>query len=482
MTKNKTFAGFNFDNSYINLPDGFYQKILPEPVKKPELIRLNENLASSFGLDIDLLKSQKGAEFFAGNFIAPQSEAIALAYAGHQFGNLVPQLGDGRAVLLGEMLDNQGNRFDIQLKGSGKTKFSRRGDGRAALGPVIREYILSEAMCALGIRTTRSLAFVTTDEKVQREKALPGGIITRIASSHIRVGTFEYFAANGDFDAVKKLADYTINRHYKECNESSDSYLELLKKVCSSQAKLIASWMGVGFIHGVMNTDNTSIAGETIDYGPCAFMDYFNPMQVYSSIDRYGRYAYMNQPYIGQWNLARFAQSILPLLDDNMEKAVEIAEEVVVEFSGIYEKQWLKVMRCKLGLTNSMEEDKDLINELLDIMDKNELDFTNTFRNLKDNNDDALSDWKNKWLGRLQKDDNDIEESYKLMDRSNPVFIPRNHKIEKALKLAVEEDDYSIVDELIEVLSNPYHDRKKFDEYKNPPMVNEVVQATFCGT
>lgn len=486
---NHIFAGLNFDNSYAKLPNHFYSKTPPVPVKKPSLIQLNQRLAKELALNIKELKSEKGAQLFSGNFIAPGSETIALAYAGHQFGNFVPQLGDGRAVLLGEITNKKGQRFDIQLKGSGQTPFSRRGDGRAALGPVIREYIVSEAMHTLNIRTTRSLAFITTGEPVFRETALPGAIITRIASSHIRIGTFEYFAVRGDLEALKTLGDYTIARHYPKCEGKENPYIALLKEVIDAQAKLIASWMHIGFIHGVMNTDNTSIAGETIDYGPCAFMDEYNPGQVFSSIDSQGRYAYVNQPYIAQWNLARFAQAILPLLDENIENAVEVAEELISTFPPIYKSYWQDGMRKKLGLFTKGDNDAELIDELLNIMHKNQADFTNIFRQLSNLNElkgkfnyPEFHVWEHKWKQRLYQENKSPEEHIDLMRSVNPAFIPRNHIIEAVIKAAIEDNNFSPMEEMISVLSNPYNDQPEFIRYTIPPLPEEKVAATFCGT
>lgn len=484
---NQTFASLNFDNSYAKLPNHFYSKTSPIPVGNPSVIKLNEELAKELGLNTEELKKKKGAEFFSGNFIAPGSEPISLAYAGHQFGNFVPQLGDGRAVLLGEIIDKSGQRLDIQLKGSGQTPFSRRGDGRAALGPVIREYIVSEAMNALNIRTTRSLAFVTTGEQVFRETPLPGAIITRVARSHIRVGTFEYFAARGDIDALKTLSDYTISRHYPQCAGMQNPYISLLKEVIVAQAKLVASWMHIGFIHGVMNTDNTSIAGETIDYGPCAFIDEYNPGQVFSYIDSQGRYAYANQPYIAQWNLARFAQSLLPLLNEDIDNAVEIAEELISSFGAIYEEYWLDGMRKKIGLFTKKEGDAELINNLLNIMAKNNADFTNTFRQLSNPDmvilDNAeFKEWKNNWQKRLQKENKNPDTHYELMRNVNPAFIPRNHRIEEVIKAAVEDNDFSLMEKMLHVLSKPYKDQPEFIHYSIPPKPEERVAATFCGT
>lgn len=487
--KSNIFAGLNFENSYAKLPNNFYEKIEPKPVSNPTLIKLNTALAKQLGLNTKQLGSQKGTDFFSGNFIAPQSDPIALAYAGHQFGHFTPQLGDGRAVLLGEIIDEQGQRFDVQLKGSGQTPFSRRGDGRAALGPIIREYIVSEAMNVLGVKTTRSLACVTTGESVFRKTALPGAIITRIASSHIRVGTFEYFAARREFESIKTLSDYTINRHYQQYTNTDNPYIGLLKETIDRQAQLIANWMGNGFIHGVMNTDNTSIAGETIDYGPCAFMDEYNPAQVFSSIDHQGRYAYINQPYIAQWNLSRFSQTILPLLDKHIENAVNVAKELIASFHSKYEDYWLDIMRKKIGLSTRYDDDKNLITELLNIMHETHSDFTNSFRALSNprecnhaiNSPDFLA-WLKKWNQRLKKENKNQKECSTLMKSVNPAFIPRNHRIEQAIQLATEKNDFSMMEELITVLANPYKDQPKFAHYATPPKPEERVTETFCGT
>lgn len=478
------FAGLNFDNSYARLPNHFYSKTSPVAVSNPKLIELNTNLAKDLGLNLKELKTKQGAEFFAGNYIAPGSMPIAMAYAGHQFGSFVPQLGDGRAILLGEIIDQKSKRLDIQLKGSGQTTFSRRGDGRAALGPVIREYIVSEAMHALNISTTRSLAFVTTGEQVFRETALPGAIITRIASSHIRVGTFEYFAARGDLEALKALSDYTIARHYPECAATENPYISLLKEVLTAQAKLVASWMHVGFIHGVMNTDNTSIAGETIDYGPCAFMDEYNPAQVFSSIDQNGRYAYINQPYIAQWNCARFAETILPLFNNDIEKSFEIAEDIIKTFPSIYSSYWLDGIRKKIGLLTAQADDDKLIKDLLTIMHQSNADFTNTFRNLANSKIDnpKFLEWKKAWQIRLDSENKNFKEHTKLMNSVNPAFIPRNHLVERVIKSAVEDNDFSPLKTILNILNKPYNNQTKFLDYTTLPNDEERVAATFCGT
>jgi uncharacterized protein YdiU (UPF0061 family) len=486
--RTKKFANLKFANSYVDLPSSFYEEILPAKISNPVLIDFNESLGKELNLDPKAFYSQKGYDFLAGNYIADGSKPIALAYAGHQFGNFVPSLGDGRAILLGEIIVDS-KRYDIQLKGSGKTKFSRNGDGKAALGPVIREYIISEAMYNLGIKTTRSLAVVKTGEYVQREKMLPGAILTRVASSHIRVGTFEYFAARSDIASIKKLADYVINRHFKYFKDTENQYLQLLDEVVLQQAKLIASWMSVGFIHGVMNTDNCLIIGETIDYGPCAFMDEYNPNKVFSSIDTISRYAYANQPFVGYWNLARFAQAILPLLDDNINKALDKAEESLNNYYVHYKKIWLNIFSKKIAITNIKHSDEELINQLLQIMHKNKLDFTNIFSNLylyliSDNEqiDICLQEWVVTWKNRLNAEEVTNEDKILLLQKNNPVYIPRNHLVEKVINKAVEEDDYSDMKMLIKILEKPYDYNIKDDFYTKPPKPEERVLQTFCGT
>jgi uncharacterized protein YdiU (UPF0061 family) len=504
------FAGLHFDNSYARLPGQFYESILPEQFRAPSLIKLNETMAEKLGLNVDQLKTEKGVRFFAGQFIAPGSSPIALAYSGHQFGRFVPTLGDGRAHLLGEMVTADGERFDLQLKGSGRTSFSRSGDGRAALGPVMREYIISEAMHALNVKTTRALAFVTTGESVQRETSLPGAILTRVASSHIRVGTFEYFAARNDWDSIKILSDYTINRHYPECLSTANPYIALLKSVINSNAQLIASWMAIGFIHGVMNTDNTLVSLETIDYGPCAFMDEYDPQTVFSSIDKHGRYAYANQPTIGKWNMGRFAQTILPLLDQDLAKASVIANELVETFDELYHSHWLKLMSRKLGLFTIKDGDDKLIQSLLNIMQSEKLDFTNTFRQLsnvlassnrhcEERSDAAIcwsyaqtdcraalamtdAGWIESWLKKLQFENKPIEAHINLMKSTNPAFIPRNYLVEAAINSATKTGDFAPMEELLSVLKQPYLDQPQYTTYTKPPRPEERVCKTFCGT
>jgi len=492
----ETTAAFAFENTYARLPDRFYARLNPTPVAAPRLVRLNKNLAVHLGLDPEQLASPDGVALLAGNRLPERGEPIAMAYAGHQFGGFVPQLGDGRAILLGEVIDRDGVRRDIQLKGSGRTPFSRSGDGRAALGPVLREYIVSEAMAALGIPTTRSLAAVMTGETVWRETALPGAVLTRVASSHIRVGTFQYFAARRDVDALKQLADYVIARHYPQAGTAPNRYRALLDAVIARQAELIAKWMQVGFIHGVMNTDNMSIAGESIDFGPCAFMDTYHPQTVYSSIDQGGRYAYGNQPRIAQWNLARFAETLLPLLGEIEEAALAEAQGAIDSFAELFEAAHLAAFRRKLGLTEPREGDAALIQDLLDRMAAQNADFTLTFRALCDaavSSDDetaralfaepkAFDEWAVKWRTRLAEGIVDPGLRQATMRGVNPAFIPRNHLVEEAISAAVNNQDFSPFETLITVLASPYAEQPHFSRYALPPRPEEVVHQTFCGT
>jgi uncharacterized protein YdiU (UPF0061 family) len=460
-------------------------------------VRLNERLVRDLNLDPIFLSSPEGIEVLAGNRVPERAEPLAMAYAGHQFGNFVPQLGDGRAILLGELIDRSGIRRDIQLKGSGLTPFSRRGDGRAVLGPVLREYIVSEAMAALGIPTTRALAAVTTGETVWRERPLPGAILTRVASSHIRVGTFQFFAARGDAEATRQLADYVIGRHYPEAAQAENRYLALLNLVIARQAALIAQWMQVGFIHGVMNTDNMSIAGETIDFGPCAFMDAYHPETVYSSIDVMGRYAYGNQPRIAQWNLARFAETLLPLLDEDIDRAIEAAQSAIAGFVPIFEAAHLGGFRRKLGLLRPEDGDSALIKDLLACMAANGADFTLTFRRLCDaaadsGHDGALcalfedpsacAGWLEKWRPRLAGEGGDPAERGAVMYRANPVYIPRNHRVEEAIAAAQAEGDFGPLEKLLTVLAAPFEDQPGFEHYADRPRPDQIVRETFCGT
>jgi uncharacterized protein YdiU (UPF0061 family) len=478
---------FPFNNTYDQLPEHFYSRRMPTPVKNPQLIKLNEPLATQLGLDFKKLNSLVGAALFSGNSISKDSNPIAMVYAGHQFGYFVPQLGDGRAILLGEIVDKNNQRLDIQLKGSGQTPYSRRGDGRAALGPVMREYIISEAMHNLGIPTTRSLAMVSTGEMVMRETALPGAILTRVASSHIRVGTFEYFSAMGDVKSVKQLADYAINRHYPAVKTMQNPYIGFLNAVCDAQASLVAKWMNVGFIHGVMNTDNMTISGETIDYGPCAFMDEYQPSTVFSSIDYSGRYAYKNQSNIAQWNIARLAETLLPLLDKNESEAAKIANEIVHQFSQNYENYWWDGLRRKLGLFTNQPQDIELIKKLFVVMHVKSADFTNTFRMLSrvpegGALDSVFEDWSKAWLNRQKEEGRKPNEVGKLMRSQNPAFIPRNHLVQKAIDDAVEQNNFETMNTLLTVLSNPYEEQPQYVDFQKTPTAAERVTQTFCGT
>jgi uncharacterized protein YdiU (UPF0061 family) len=485
---------FAFDNTYARLPSRFFARQSPDAVAAPRLVKLNQDLAEELGLDQDRLASPDGRDVLVGNAVPDGAEPLAMVYAGHQFGGFVPQLGDGRAILLGEILDPSGERFDIQLKGSGRTPFSRAGDGRAWLGPVLREYIISEGMHALGIPTTRALAAVATGEPVHRETALPGAVLTRVARSHVRIGTFEYFSARGDINAIRHLADYVIARHYPEGRDDERPYRVLLDSVIARQASLVAQWLGVGFIHGVMNTDNMSIAGETIDYGPCAFMDAYHPGRVYSSIDRGGRYAYGNQPRVAQWNLSRLAQSLLPIIDDDQSKAVEEAQTAIDAFPEHFDKAFLEHFRAKLGLLEAHPGDADLIDALLQAMDETGADFTNSFRALcgaADSTDDriheelgdgtAVDDWLRRWRERLACEAADPVVRVAGMQRANPAVIPRNHRVEAALNAAVS-GDLDPLEDLLQVLASPWQERPEYLSYRFPPEPNEVVLQTFCGT
>lgn len=480
--------GFEFNNSYTELPKIFYTKQNPTPVNLPKLVVMNYTLARELGLNADALADEAGIDILAGNAIPSGAKPIAKAYGGHQFGHFT-MLGDGRNILLGEQITPKGERIDIELKGSGRTPYSRGGDGRAALGPMLREYIISEAMAGLGIPTTRSLAVVTTGEKVVRDEYLQGAILTRTALSHIRVGTFQFAAAWGTIDDVKALADYTIDRLFKNVNKCENKYVHLLNEVIKGQANLIARWQLVGFVHGVMNTDNMTISGETIDYGPCAFMDNYDPATVFSSIDNHGRYAYGNQPNIGGWNLARFAETLLPLLDDNQEKAIEIAKGAISNYYKVFEDAWYSGMRKKLGLFNSEEKDKYLIEGLLSIMKKYKADYTNTFRALtKEKIEDTgligIEDfdlWLNLWSERLERQGKSKEEVTSLMRENNPAVIPRNHRVEEALTAAVTEGDFGVMDRLLEVLKRPYAYTKEQEEYALVPELQGRYR-TFCGT
>jgi serine/tyrosine/threonine adenylyltransferase len=480
---------FQFDNSYAALPERFFARVRPAQVASPRLIKINRALADELRLDADWLATDDGVRVLAGQTVPDAADPIAMAYAGHQFGHFVPQLGDGRAILLGEVVDRHGRRRDIQLKGAGRTPFSRGGDGRAAIGPVLREYIVSEAMAALGVPTTRALAAVLTGEGVQRETLLPGAVLTRIASSHIRVGTFQFFAARGDAEGVKKLADHVIARHYPDIAGDPQPYRALLVRVIERQAQLVAKWMSIGFIHGVMNTDNCSIAGETIDYGPCAFMDAFDPSTVFSSIDQMGRYAYANQPRIAQWNLTRLAECLVPLLADDETAAIEIAKGALGEFAQKFDAAFTRGMLAKLGIEGEDDEEQ-LVGEFLALLAEAQADFTLAFRRLCDAADGDASAlramfaepagfdaWLEKWRG--------IRAARPLtpasMRQVNPAFIPRNHRIEAVIQAALR-DDFAPFEELLAVLSKPFDDQPQFAAYAEPPQVDERVTQTFCGT
>jgi len=491
--------GFDFDNSYARLPEHFYARLNPTPVAKPALIKINETLARELRLDPAALASPEGIEVLAGNRLAAGSDPIAQAYAGHQFANFVPQLGDGRAILLGEVIDKNGQRRDIQLKGAGPTPFSRRGDGRAALGPVLREYIVSEAMFALGIPTTRALAAVTTGETVMREQPLPGAVIARVAASHIRVGTFQFFARRGDADAVKALADHVIARHYPQARDAENPYRALLDGIVARQASLIAQWLLVGFIHGVMNTDNMTVSGETIDYGPCAFMDDYHPGMVYSSIDRHGRYAYGAQPPIAHWNLVRMAETLLSVLADNNEAAVAQAHEALDAFGPTFERAFADGMRRKLGITDPRADDMALAQDLFKIMDAGNADFTLTFRKLCDAALDpqkdagvaelfsdpamdpgAFTEWAGRWHERLASEGTAPAARRDQMRAVNPAIIPRNHLVAEAIDAGVERGDFSVFEKLVAATAQPFADHTS--AFTDPPRPEQVVTETFCGT
>jgi serine/tyrosine/threonine adenylyltransferase len=488
---------FPFQNTYAALPANFFARVAPTPVVSPKLIKLNRPLAVHLGLDPDRLASPEGAEILAGKRIPDGADPIAMAYAGHQFGHFVPQLGDGRAILLGEVIDADGVRRDIQLKGSGPTPYSRRGDGRAALGPVLREYIVSEAIAALGIPTTRSLAAVMTGERVMRETPLPGAVLTRVASSHIRVGTFQYFAARSDTAGVRRLADHVIGRHYPDAAKADRPYHALLEGVIARQASLVARWLLVGFIHGVMNTDNTSISGETIDYGPCAFMDHYDPATVFSSIDEQGRYAYANQPRIALWNLTRLAECLLPLLADVQDEAIAEAQSALGDFAQKFDDAYQAGLRGKLGLFTARDGDPALAQDLLDAMTKNQADFTLTFRRLSDAALDPAGDhevrqlfadptaydgWAVRWRQRISDEPGDATARRTAMRAVNPAFIPRNHRVEAVIEAAVNRDDFASFEELLAVLLKPYEDQPALSGYADPPEPHQRVLQTFCGT
>lgn len=486
---------FPFDNSYARLPDRFYTKLAPTPVAAPAIIAVNDGLAMELGLDPASLRSPGGAEALAGNRPLPGAEPLAQVYAGHQFGGWSAQLGDGRAILLGEVVGKDGRRRDIQLKGSGPTPYSRMGDGRAPLGPVLREYIVSEAMAALGVPTTRALAAVWTGEAVYREQGgFPGGVLTRVAASHIRVGTFQFFGARNDVEALRLLVDHCIGRHYPDQAGAENRALALLSSVITAQARLIATWMGLGFIHGVMNTDNMTISGETIDYGPCAFMEGFNPKQVYSSIDQGGRYAYDMQPGIGHWNLSRLAGALLPLIDADGDKAVETAQAALNAFPAAFDAAWTEVSGRKLGLAAPGGDDKALVNDFLTMMAKEEADFTLTFRSLADaakgeeaalrdliRDAEALEPWLKAWRARLAEDGRGDEATADAIRRVNPLYIPRNHIVEEVIEAGLHED-FAPFHAMNEVLAAPYEAQPGKEAYAAPAPAHGAVHRTFCGT
>ena len=482
-----------FNNSYSRLPTAFYETVSPKPVSEPETIACNHELAEELGIDPKWLDSKEALQILAGNRVPDGAAPLAMAYCGHQFGNLVPQLGDGRAILLGEVIDRNGERRDLQLKGSGRTPFSRGGDGRSALGPVLREYLVSEAMAALGVPTTRALAAVASGDRVHRETIEPGGVLARVARSHIRVGTFEWFAIRNDSENLQRLADYVIDRLYPESRETSNPYLTLLEQVLKRQARLMAQWMSFGFIHGVMNTDNTNLSGETIDYGPCAFMDAYHPAKKFSSIDHGGRYAYGNQATIAHWNLARLAETLLPLLADDRDAATDLANDALTTFRPIHQSELQQRFTAKIGLAGEEEESWELAQSLLTTMAETGADFTLTFRHLTammSSGDDepfrqcfkdspAIGPWLRSWKQRISRQD--PTDPAATMRQANPIFIPRNHRIEAVIRAAYV-GDYGPFHQLNDLLKHPFDEQPALEEYEAAPRPNEVVAATFCGT
>ena len=492
-----------FTLRYVRLPEHFYIRFDPVPVPAPRLVAFNRPLAEELGFDLDAFDEARAAEWFSGNAVPPGAEPIAQAYAGHQFGHFNPRLGDGRAVLLGEVTDRDGRLRDIQLKGAGMTPFSRGADGRAPLGPVLREYLVSEAMHRLGVPTTRALAAVTSGERVFRRVPEPGAVLTRVASSHLRVGTFQYFAARGEHEAVRTLADLAIERHYPQLKglEEGERYAALLEAAVGRQAALVAKWMGLGFIHGVMNTDNCAISGETIDYGPCAFMEAYDPATVFSSIDEQGRYAYRNQPWLAQWNLARLAEALLPLIDADQQRAVERATALVEAFEPRYGAEWLAVFREKLGLAQEEAGDRELVEGLLEALQAGRADFTLAFRRLSEaveegeaveddapallalfENDAALREWLPRWRERLAREGVGREAIAARLNAVNPLYIPRNHLVERMIAAAAEQDDFGPFEALRQVLAEPFTEQPGREEYAQPAPSTERVFRTFCGT
>ncbi len=479
---------FHFKNSYLTLPDIFYEKRMPDSVSEPKCIVLNQDLIGSIGVELSELNEREIAEIFSGNRMPNGADPFAQAYAGHQFGHFT-MLGDGRAHVLGEHIQPDGKRVDIQLKGSGRTRYSRRGDGRASLGPMLREYLISEAMHALGIPTTRSLAVVSTGDNVIRETELPGAVLTRLASSHIRVGTFEFARAHGNKDMVSQLLNYTVKRHDQNISNDPNKVILFLENVMKRQVGLVVHWMRVGFIHGVMNTDNMAISGETIDYGPCAFMDAYHPGTVFSSIDQMGRYAFTNQPVIAEWNFARLVETVLPLLGSDQKRAIEIAKSIIAEFPTYYQNKYIEMMSSKIGLIGQYPEDESLINELLGWMKNNHADYTNTFRDLclekkpsgSYYDTVAFNQWYEKWQKRFNKNNKSSQTGLQLMKKSNPVIIPRNHQVEAALTAATD-GNFAPFNELLTALKDPYNESEVITVYQSPPSPSERVYQTFCGT
>ena len=494
-THSPTLPEFAFDNSFSRDLEGCFVAWQAEVTAAPKLLQFNFDLADELGLDGNALNSEAGTAIFSGNQVPAGAEPLAQVYAGHQFGGFSPQLGDGRALLLGEVIDINGQRRDIQLKGSGRTPYSRSGDGKSALGPVLREYLIGEAMHALGVPTTRALAAVSTGEHVHRETSLPGGVLTRVSASHLRVGSFQYFAARQEFDKVRQLADYAIARHHPEAAKADNPYLAFMLSVAEVQARLVSHWMSIGFIHGVMNTDNVTISGETIDYGPCAFMDAYSPGTVFSSIDTQGRYAYGNQPAIMAWNLARLAEALIPLVDEDRDKAVEVLTEMINTVPDDYEEKSIARMRAKLGLATAADDDVELVNELLTAMEQGNADFTMTFRRLSDamrgnaipvqgqfDGLQGINTWLDRWRGRLAQEDIAPETRAAQMDQINPIYIPRNHKVEEALAAAVDAEDMSAFNSLLTVISNPFEEVAGQEDYAAPAAPAAFPYQTFCGT
>ena len=486
---------FLFDNSYATELEGFYAPWKGEEAPEPKIVQLNRELAEELGLDADALAGDEGAALFAGGEPPEGAAPLAQAYAGHQFGGFSPQLGDGRALLIGELIDRAGQRRDLQLKGSGRTPFSRGGDGKAVLGPVLREYLIGEAMHALGVPTTRALAAVTTGETIMREGPQPGAVLVRVAASHLRIGTFQFFAARRETAKVQQLADYSIRRHYPELDTSENPYLALLRGVRDRQAALVAQWVARGFVHGVMNTDNITISGETLDYGPCAFIDHYDPAAVFSSIDRHGRYAYGNQAAIAQWNLARLAETLLPLLDPDEERAVQLGTDEIERFSSIYRDRWLEAMRAKLGLVQADDGDLGLVNDLHSALLGQHVDFTVLFRRLADglrsdmaparalfDDPGSFDPWLKRWAERLEREDGELSQRADAMDRVNPVYIPRNHKVEEALQAASQGSDLGPFERLLEAVTKPFEKRPGLEEYEGPAPHDFGPYVTYCGT